>query len=300
MAEMNERYQYIIKNEDTELPIKELLKRRLGISSRLLRKLKDGDRVYLNGRKVKLFERGRTGEKITVVLPEESSGFPPEPIPIDVIYEDPDLLAINKQPGFVVHPTKGHPCHTIANGLMKYMLDRGDNYKIRFINRLDRDTTGILLIGKNSHCQDDFARQASEGRVEKKYIAIVKGLVMQEKGIIDLPVGKPVDDQIKRAVIPDGYPSITHYRVLERFEKGYTLVRISLETGRTHQIRVHMSHIGHPVLGDVLYGGEAVRLIERQALHAEQLHFQHPITGDRLSLHAPLPEDMENLLHLLR
>jgi len=297
---MDDRYQYIIKNEDTELPIKELLKRRLGISTRLLRKLKEGDCVYLDGRTIRLCEKGKAGERITLLLPEESSGFIPEAIPIEVIFEDPDLLAINKQPGFVVHPTKGHPCHTIANGLMKYMLDRGDRYKIRFINRLDMDTTGILLIGKNSHCQDDFSKQAAAGRIEKKYLAVVKGLVMQDGGTIDLPVGKPVDDQLRRAVIPDGYPSITHYEVLERFDRGYTLVRLLLETGRTHQIRVHMSHIGHPVIGDVLYGGEAVHLIERQALHAEELHFNHPITGERLSLYAPLPEDMKRLLRLIR
>ncbi len=293
---MNERYQYTIKDEDAELPVRAILKRRLGISTRLLRKLKEGDLVYIDGRQVKLFERGKAGERITVHLPEEISGFDPEPIPVDVIYEDPDLLAINKQPGFVVHPTKGHPNHTIANGLMKYMLDKGDSYKIRFINRLDMDTTGVLLIGKNSHCQDDFSKQTAE----KKYLAVVKGLVVQDRGTIDLPIGKPVDDLVKRAVIPDGYPSVTHYEVLERFEKGYSLVRLRLETGRTHQIRVHLSHIGHPVVGDVLYGGEAVWLIERQALHAEELSFRHPITGERLSLYAPLPEDMERLLSLIR
>lgn len=297
---MDERYQYIIKDEDAELPIKELLKRRLGFSSRLLRKMKARGQVRLEGRQVRLYEKGKAGERITVVLPEESSDFPPEDIPIEVIYEDLDLLAINKQPGFVVHPTKGHPYHTIANGVMKYMLDKGENYKIRFINRLDRDTTGILLVGKNSYCQDGFTRQASKGRVEKKYIAVVKGLVMQEEGIIDLPVGKPVDDDIKRAVMSGGYPSVTRYQVIERFDKGYTLVRLSLETGRTHQIRVHMSHIGHPVVGDMLYGEDDAELIERQALHAEQLNFLHPITGERLSLYAPLPEDMEKLLRSIR
>ncbi len=297
---MDEKYEYTLKNEDTGLSLKEVLKRRLGISTRLLRKLKDGNRVYLEERCVKLFEKGKEGERVTVLLPDESSGFLPEDIPIRVIYEDPHLLAINKQPGLVVHPTKGHPCHTIANGLMKYMLDKGDSYKIRFINRLDMDTTGVLLVGKNSHCQDDFARQAAEGRVEKKYLAVVKGLVTEDSGIIDLPVGKPVDDQLRRAVIPKGYPSVTGYQVLERFEKGYTLVRLFLETGRTHQIRVHMSHIGHPVVGDALYGGEAIHLIDRQALHAEQLAFRHPITGDGLSFHAPLPEDMVELILRLR
>lgn len=297
---MDERYQYIIEEEDTELPLKELLKRRLGFSSRLLRQIKVRGQVYLDGSPVRLNVKGKTGERITVILPEECSDFPPEDIPINVIYEDPDLLAINKQPGIVVHPTKGHLYHTIANGVMKYMLDKGDRYKIRFINRLDRDTTGVLLIGKNSFCQDDFTRQASEGLVEKKYIAVVKGIVMQDEGVIDLPVGRPTAEDIKRAIMPDGYPSVTHYRVIEHFDKGYTLLQLSLETGRTHQIRVHLSHIGHPVAGDTIYGGENPELIDRQALHAEELSFRHPVTGERLTLNAPLPEDMDKLIRSLR
>ena len=297
---MDDRYQFIIRDEDKELPIKELLKRRLGISSRLLRKLKEGDLVYLGDRKVRLYEKGKEGEQITVLLPSESSDFIPEDIPIEIIFEDSDLLAINKQPGHVVHPTKGHPHNTIANGLMKYMLDKGDSYKIRFINRLDMDTTGVLLIGKNPYCQDAFTKQASEGKVEKRYIAVVKGLVMQDRGTIDQPIAKLSEDSIKRAVLPDGYPSVTHYEVLERFQSGYTLVRLLLKTGRTHQIRVHMSYFGHPLTGDALYGDGSSDLIDRQALHSEVLSFSHPLTGERLSVYAPLPKDMRDLISFLR
>jgi 23S rRNA pseudouridine1911/1915/1917 synthase len=293
---MAERFQINISPEDQGLPIKELLKRRLGLSSRLLRKLKQDEKVFLNGEPVKMFEKGKAGDCITLSLPEETSGFIAESIPIEVIYEDDDLLAINKQPGYVVHPTKGHPSHTIANGVMSYMMTKGDSYKIRFINRLDMDTTGLLLIGKNSHCQDDFARQAAAGRVEKRYVALVQGHLTLDEGTINLPIGKPIDDQVKRAVIPEGYPSITHFRVIERYKKPYTLVELLLETGRTHQIRVHMAHMGHPVVGDALYGGEAVWMIERQALHAVRLDFDHPVTGERLSLQAPVPEDMRALM----
>lgn len=297
---MDERYRHIITGEDAELPIKELLKRRMNISSRLLRKLKADDLVSLNGRKIRLFEKGREGDIITLILPDETSNFIPEDIPIHVIYEDADLLVINKQAGIVVHPTKGHQSNTMANGLMKYMIDQGDDYKIRFINRLDMNTTGILLVGKNAYCQEDFARQASSGKVEKKYLAIVAGSVGEDNGTIDLPVGKPLADDIKRAVIPEGYPSVTHYEVIERFEKGYTLLRVLLETGRTHQIRVHLSHLGYPIVGDVLYGRENPELIGRQALHAEQLGFDHPVTGERLSFLAPLPSDVEELLLRIR
>jgi 23S rRNA pseudouridine1911/1915/1917 synthase len=297
---MKERYEYIISGEDTEITIKEILKRRMGISSRLLIKLKKSNGVYLNGERIRLFEKGREGERIAVRLPEESSNFLPEYIPIDVIYEDSDLLAINKQPGFVVHPTKGHQEKTIANGLMQYMMDKGDSYKIRFINRLDMNTSGILLIGKNSHSQDDFAKQAKEGLVEKRYIAILKGFIPEDRGIINLPIDKPSEDSIKRAVMHNGYSSVTRYEVLERLKGGYTAVRVFLDTGRTHQIRVHMSHIGYPVAGDSLYGGEGEKLIGRQALHAEQLTFLHPAHGEKLTFIAPLPADMEHMMNLLR
>lgn len=297
---MNERYQYIINNEDAELPIKELLKRRMGLSSRLLTRLKREGRVYLNGKNIKLFEKGKTGDRITVIFPEESSDFLPQPIPLNIIYEDRDLLVLNKQPGLVVHPTKGHPCDTIANGVMYYMNNKNDSYKIRFINRLDMNTSGVVLIGKNSYCQDDFTRQATEGKVEKRYVAIVKGTIPEDKGTINLPIGKPSEDTIKRTILYNGYTSVTHYEVLERFDKGYTMISVLLETGRTHQIRVHMSHIGYPIIGDMLYGGEAPDLICRQALHAEQLSFYHPADGVRLSLKAPLPEDMVHLISYLR
>ena len=297
---MKERFHYFITDADQELPIKELLKRRLGISSRLLRKLKQGDWVTLNGKPAKLFEKGFAGDRVAFTIPEETSGFEPESIPIDVLYEDQDLLAINKQPGYVVHPTKGHPGHTIANGLMKRMLDREESYKIRFINRLDMDTSGVLLIGKNSHTQDDVSKQGSRGTVRKEYVAVVKGVPERTEGTIDLPVGKPIDDKVMRAVMPEGDASVTHYRVQETFGKDYSLLSLRLETGRTHQIRVHLSHLGHPVVGDHLYGGSDIRRIERQALHAVLLEFDHPVSGERLSIEAPFPSDLKALLQQLR
>lgn len=295
----NNKLSYIINEEDAGLSIKMLLKHRLRLSSRLLRKLKNENSVFLNDRPVKMFEKGRTGDRITFDMPNETSGFTPEEIPIDVLFEDDDLLIINKQPGYVVHPTKGHSNNTIANGIMNYMLQKGESYKIRFINRLDMDTSGVLLIGKNSHSQDDFAKQADEGRVVKKYLAVLEGIITDDEGIIDLPIGKPEDDRVKRAVISDGYPSITRYRVIERFGSKYTLTELTLETGRTHQIRVHMAHLGCPVLGDVLYGNEAAGLIGRQALHAVQLDFDHPVTKERLSIKAPLPDDMKDMINIL-
>lgn len=294
------KFEYIIKENDKELPIKELLKRNFRFSSRLMRKLKAGNCVQLNGVMAKMYEKGSPGDRITIFLPEEKSGFEPENIPISVVYEDEDLLIINKQPGYVVHPTKGHPCHTMANGIMNYMKSQNKHFKIRFINRLDMDTSGLLAIAKNSHCQDDFARQMSMNGVVKRYIAVVNGILPEEEGTIDLPIHREHEDQVKRAVMEGGSPSVTHYKVLERFETGYTLIELLLETGRTHQIRVHMSHIGHPIVGDVLYGEAVVWLIERQALHARYLSFRHPATKRFMELEASIPDDMQKLIKKIR
>ncbi|MEL7657324.1 MAG: RluA family pseudouridine synthase, partial [Bacillota bacterium] len=294
------KFEYLIKENDKELPVKELLKRNFGFSSRLMTKLKVHECVQLNGSPIKMYMKGNPGDRITVSLPKEKSDFEPENIPISVVYEDEDLLIINKQPGYVVHPTKGHPCHTMANGIMNYMLENNKHFKIRFINRLDMDTSGLLAVAKNSHCQDDMSKQMSENGVTKKYVAIVKGIIAEEDGTVDLPIDKEQEDHVKRAVVEDGYPSVTHYKVLERFEKGYTLVELVLETGRTHQIRVHMSHIGHPIVGDVLYGEASVWLIERQALHARYLAFRHPVSNQFLELEAPLPDDMLMLIERIK
>ncbi len=295
-----DKFEYYIKESEVGLQVKELLKRNFGFSSRLMTKLKVHNCVKLNGQEVKLYVKGNPGDRISVCLPKEKSDFEPEQIPISVVYEDDDLLIIDKQPGFVVHPTKGHPIHTMANGIMNYMIENNKNFKIRFINRLDMDTSGLLAVAKNSHCQDDLSKQMGENKVLKKYVAVVKGILEEEEGTIDLPIGKEAEDQVRRAVVEGGYPSVTHYKVLERFEKGYTMVELVLETGRTHQIRVHLSHIGHPIVGDVLYGEASVWLIERQALHARSLSFFHPVTNERLTLLAPIPKDMEALINKIK
>jgi 23S rRNA pseudouridine1911/1915/1917 synthase len=292
-----QKFEYIIKEMDKELPIKELLQRNFKFSSRLIIKLKLNDCVLRNGIPVKMNEKGHNiGDRITVLFPEETSSFEPEDIPISVVYEDDGLLIIDKPAGYVVHPTKGHPSNTIANGIMKYMLDQNQRYKIRFINRLDMDTSGLMAIAKNSYCQEDLARQMSKNSVIKKYVTIVKGIIVEEEGTIDLPIGRLFEGQVIRAVKPNGYPSITHYRVLKRFQKGFTMLELLLETGRTHQIRVHLSHIGYPIVGDVLYGLASEWLIERQALHAVYLSFQHPVTNQHMEFEAPLPKDIKLLI----
>jgi 23S rRNA pseudouridine1911/1915/1917 synthase len=289
---------------DEGVSVREILRKRLMISSRLLRRLKYGAETgtLRNGAPARMNERVSAGDAIAVRFPAEESGFAPEPIPIRVVFEDRDLLVIDKQAGLVVHPTKGHPAHTIANGLTHRMQILGERYKIRFINRRDKDTTGLLVVGKTAYCHEDFARQAAENRVVKRYEAIVAGLVAADEGTIALPIGKAAEDEVRRIVREDGFPSETRYRVMERFACGcgYTRLAIELRTGRTHQIRVHLAHIGHAVVGDALYGRTAPRLAERQSLHAAELAFRHPRTGEDLRFSAPLPPDMKKTLEILR
>lgn len=297
------KFNYVVSENDVknELPIKELLRCNFKFSSRLNKKIKRESLILLNGIPVKTFIIPQLGDIISVRLPEEASDFTPENIPVDILYEDDDLLIINKQPGIVVHPTKGHPAHTLANGIMKHIIDTNQNFKIRFINRLDMDTSGVLTVGKNSHAQDDYTKQMADGNVKKKYTAVVKGILENDYGTIDLPIGRPDVEKVERCVMENGgSPSITHYKVMERYTKGYTLVELLLETGRTHQIRVHMSHIGHPVVGDHLYGGSNPFLIERQALHSTSISFYHPVNRNLLDVASPLPDDMIFLINKIK
>ncbi len=292
-------FNYTVTEEDQDLAVKDILRRRFQFSARMRSKIKREKLVYRNGQRTDGWIPVVPGDTISIRLPEETSDFVPEDIPVSIVYEDDSLLIVNKQPGMVVHPTKGHVRHTLANGIMKYMLDSGQRFKIRFMNRLDMDTSGIVAVAKNSHCQASFMKQSQAGLVEKRYLAIVKGLVESDRGTIDLPIGQPDPNRVERWVTEDGMPSRTHYRVLERYKAGYSLVELTLETGRTHQIRVHMAYMGHPIVSDHLYGETNPFLIERQALHGAKLALSHPMTGKPLSFEAPLPPDMVRLSAML-
>lgn len=295
---MSKVLHYDLTSEDEGLRVRSLIKNRLNISSRLLRSIKyRGGQILLNGNEVRTDKCAYVGDRLTVIFPREKSNFDPQPIAFDVLYEDEDLLVIDKPAGYVVHPTKGHPSGTIANGVMDYMIKKGDSYKIRFANRLDMDTSGVLLIAKNSMVQESFAAQSN---VKKKYTALVSGIIKKDEATIDEPIGQVNKEKVSRSVMEEGARSITHFRVMERFKKGYTLLELEIETGRTHQIRVHLSHIGHPVLGDVLYGEKYPNLIERQALHAHYLELTHPFTKKRISFKSNLPSDFQLLIDKVR
>ncbi|MBQ3390417.1 MAG: RluA family pseudouridine synthase [Firmicutes bacterium] len=286
---------YVIQPKDEGLKIRDILKRRLDLSTRLIRKLKEEGGVSLDGKERWLNEPVRKGQVLEVRFPEETSWFEPQEIPLDIRLEDEDLLILNKQPGIVVHPTKGHPAGTIANGLACYMRQKGESWKIRFVNRLDMDTSGLLIVSKNAFSQERLQKQMKAGTVVKKYRAVVDGILEEEEGVIDLPIGLIGENEVGRCVRPDGYPSVTKYKKILEIGTERTLAELTLETGRTHQIRVHMAHIGHPVTGDSLYGKPQPELIGRQALHAWSLSFDHPTTNKRIEITAEIPEDMEKL-----
>lgn len=305
---------YVWTKEDEGLYVKEVLQRRFAVSSRLMRKIKVSGQIALDGRAARLRDKGRTGQTLTVAFPEESSYFEPEDIPLDVVYEDSDLLVVNKQPFLVVHPTKNYQSGTLANALAYRLQEKGERWKIRFINRLDRDTSGLVLVAKNGHAQDAVSSQMEKGTTVKKYLALVHGLFEGPEGRIDLPIDKDPDHKARRMVREDGYPSVTLYKVLQSWDvpdlgpdfkpwsgekriEGYSLVELTLLTGRTHQIRVHMTHLGHPIAGDELYGQlygyeAGTDVLDRQALHAYSLRLAQPMTGETIELKTAMPADM--------
>ncbi|TCO74566.1 RluA family pseudouridine synthase [Marinisporobacter balticus] len=287
-----------LEEAHTGMELKEILYEQMRLSSRLVRKLKRKKSIFVNDNRISFHAKLRKGDLVKIIMEEEPNQFEPEDIPIEVVYEDVDLLIVNKQPGIVVHPTKGHPTGTMANAIVYYMKEKKQNFKIRFVNRLDRDTSGLIIIAKNPFAQQELSKQMQENRIEKIYLAVVKGDVENHEGTICEPIGRPDTEEIRRRVYEEGQRSVTHYKVVNRL-KGGTVLRIKLETGRTHQIRVHMSYIGYPIFGDELYGYVDENLIKRQALHAEMLSFYQPRTNDRVEIKASVPKDIEELIEKL-
>ena len=298
------KYEHVVTNEESGLTINQILRMNYKFSARFRTKMKYQQLVDLNGTPTPGYVRPGAGDVIGVRLPEETSDFEPEDIPLDIVYEDDDLILVNKQPGVIVHPTKGHPEHTIANGVMKYMIDSGQSFKVRFANRIDMDTTGIIIVAKNANAQNDLSSQMRRNTVVKKYFALAEGIVEEDHFEIDLPVGRPDQISIRREVMYEGGKNaLSEVNVIERYDSEeygqFTLVEVILHTGRTHQIRVHLSHIGHIITGDVLYGG-STQLMQRQALHAYYIEFDHPITKERVNFRTGLPDDMEEAIKKLK
>lgn len=298
------KYEHIVTEEEQGLTINQILRQNYRFSSRFRTKMKYQSLVDLNGSPSPGYIRPAAGDVIGVRLPEETSDFPPENIPLDIIYEDDDLILINKQPGIIVHPTKGHPEHTIANAVMYHMQQTGQSFKVRFANRIDMDTTGIIIVAKNANAQNDLSNQMRHNSVIKKYLALTEGLIEEDHFTIDLPIGRPDQVSIRREVMAEGgKDAVTEVTVLERFDSEvygpHTLVQVDLHTGRTHQIRVHLSHTGHVIAGDELYGA-STDLISRQALHAYHIEFTHPATGEYMVFETGIPADISEAIDKLK
>ncbi|MBD9152041.1 MAG: RluA family pseudouridine synthase [Lachnospiraceae bacterium] len=267
--------------------------------------IKDG-KAYVNDAVVKANYKVKVDDKVQFEIPDcEEPDIPPQDIPLDILYEDKDILIVNKPKDMVVHPAPGHYEGTLVNAIMFHCKDElsGINGVLRpgIVHRIDKDTTGSIIICKNDEAHRKIARQLKEHSITRKYRAIVYGRIMEEEGTVNAPIGRHPTDRKKMAINEkNGKPAVTHYKVLERFDK-YTYIECQLETGRTHQIRVHMTSIGHPLLGDEVYGNAKCPFkLEGQTLHAMTIGFIHPTTGEYVEYEAPLPEYFEHLLQILR
>lgn len=295
----NQRYNLISYTNEEEMTLKEVLLDKLNFSVRSLSKMKREKSVLVNGVYKKPSLKVYSGDLIEVKIDEEKANFEPQDLNLQIIYDDFDIIMVNKPPFMVVHPTKSHYDKTIANGISYYIDNQKENVKIRFVNRLDMNTSGLVIVAKNAYAHHTLSTAMSENKVEKKYITVVDGIIKENEGTIDEPIYRPTEDSIKRIIDERGQSSLTHYKVIERLENA-TVLEVSLETGRTHQIRVHMAHIGHGIIGDELYGCVDEKLINRQALHAYKLEFEQPRTKEKLKFKADIPEDMKELISKLR
>ena len=269
--------------------VKSFLRGYCGVSARLLARLKRTPMgIAVNGAHATAIDVLRAGDTLRVTLPEDQKQLPPRELPLEAVYEDEDLLVANKPCSMPVYPTPGHDDDTLANAAAAHWGRRGERIAFRPVYRLDKDTSGLIVLAKNAYAA---ARLAN--RVQKEYTAVCEGS-LTGGGTVDTPIGLAPGSRIRREAGGDGVPAVTHWRSEACFD-GHTLLKLRLETGRTHQIRVHMASIGHPLAGDDLYGG-GLRLIGRQALHCGEVRFVHPVTGKNIVLRCALPPDMEKLL----
>ena len=285
---MPEQLKFSVEEKHDNMQAKRYLKQVHGLSTRLITRLKNTpEGILMDGKLLRAVDFVKAGAVITVNLPDEQSEYI-EPVEgkLEILYEDSFILAVNKPPFMPVHPVKQHQTDTLANVVVYYARQRGESYVFRAHNRLDRDTSGIVLIAK-----DKFTINKLKNGVKKTYTALVHGKI-EHGGTIAKPIGLLDDSKMVRHVLSEGTPAITHYAPIA-FNEQATLLKLQLETGKTHQIRCHMSSMGHPLVGDDLYGGKR-EFINRQALHCGTVEFTHPVTSEIITVTAPLPNDIEN------
>ena len=287
----------LIYKVELNMSINDILTKKLDISTRLKNKLIKNQHIYLKGSFVDTREIAHLDDILTIDLsyPEDNTNIVPTKMDLDIIYEDEHILAVNKPAGIAVHPSILHFNDSLANGVKYYFDKIGLRKKIRAVNRIDLNTSGLVLFVKNEYIQECLIKQMNSSTFEKIYLALVSGHLKEPKGIINAPIDRKKDSIIEREVSEKGQVAITHYNVLQEFEK-YSLVQCSLKTGRTHQIRVHMAYIGNPLLGDYLYNPTNQIFINRQALHSYKMNFIHPISKKPIYLEAPISKDIKKLI----
>lgn len=274
------------------------------LSRTMIKKLIESNNILVNDKSEKVSYKVQANDNISIDVPEaRETKLKAQEIPLDIIYEDSDIIVVNKPKGMVVHPANGNPDGTLVNAILSICKNSlsgiGGELRPGIVHRLDKDTSGLIIVAKNDKAHINMSEQIKERNVKKTYIALVRGNVPEEEATINMPIGRSTKDRKKMAVTKNGKQAITHFKVLKRYSK-YTLLEIKIETGRTHQIRVHMAEIGYPVVGDAVYSnGKNEFGIEGQMLHAYKLEFMHPITNKHMELTAPLPQYFEEILKKL-
>lgn len=274
------------------------------LSRTMIQKLIEDGEVLVNGQEKKISYKTKQGDVIEIHIPEAKEiNLKAQNIPLDVVYEDNDIIVVNKPKGMVVHPANGNPDGTLVNAVMALckgsLSGIGGEIRPGIVHRLDKDTSGLIIVAKNDTAHINLSKQIKDRQVKKIYIALVRGNVGENEATINMPIGRSTKDRKKMAVRKDGKEAVTHFKVLKRYGK-YTLLELKIDTGRTHQIRVHMAEIGHPVVGDMIYSnGKNEFGVEGQMLHAKSLDFKHPITGKQIHLEAELPKYFEEILNKL-
>lgn len=293
-------YEYTVDKNQAGVKVHEYLSQYHNYSSRTCRYIIKNGRLLVNGKDVFFTYLLSEGDVIKLFFPEEKADAKAVDMEIDVLHEDEDIVVVNKGPDMVVHVTRSHPEDTLQNALYCRWESRNESFKTRFVNRLDMDTSGIVLVAKNKYVHHFIQSQNREGKIEKSYLLICEGVFEETSGRFDFPIKREENHALKRVVSPDGKHCVTEFEVLRQFER-HALVKARILTGRTHQIRVHFSHAGHPIIGDNLYNDspDKYSLIGRQALHAHTLAFDHPRKG-RVSFTADLPEDFERTVEMLK
>ena len=272
------------------------------ISRSMVQKLIKEENIKVNGKETKHSYKLKLNDEIEISIPEAKEiDLKAQDIPLDIIYEDDDIIVINKPKGMVVHPANGNPDGTLVNAVMAICKDSlsgiGGEIRPGIVHRLDKDTSGAIIVAKNDKAHVNLSEQLKEHKVKKTYLALVRGIIKENEATINMPISRSNKDRKKMDVNKEGKEAITHFKVLGRYKNKYTLLQINLETGRTHQIRVHLSYIGYPIIGDEVYSnGKNEWGIKGQCLHAWKLEFMHPITKEKISLEAEIPEYLKNIL----